>query len=134
MQLGSALAAFLAPVRSTLFRIVMSLPLIVIYYVLSFVTFITRQRPLFDQMREDLNRAQILPWTNQKTPRLYIYSDTDKLVQQKAVEEHIAEAEELGLNVRAEYFKGSSHVSHVRTNPDRYWAAVKDIWIEAANH
>ena len=134
LELGPALAAFLAPIRSLFFRTLMSIPLTIIYYVLFAIALIRQQRPIFDQMREGLNRAQILPWTNQKTPRLYIYSDTDKMVQQRAVEEHIAEARRLGFNIRAEYFKGSSHVSHVRLDSDRYWAAVKDIWAEAVNN
>ena len=82
-------------------------------------------------MRAALNQAQVLPWTNVKTPRLYIYSDNDQLVAQKDVAEHIAEAKELGFNVRAEYFKGSSHVSHARLDPDRYWDAVRNVWADA---
>jgi alpha-beta hydrolase superfamily lysophospholipase len=134
LELGPALAAFLAPIRSLFFRALMSIPLTIIYYVLYAIALIRRQRPIFEQMREELNQARILPWTNKKTPRLYIYSDTDKMVQQRAVEEHIAEAKGLGFNIKAEYFKGSSHVSHVRLDADRYWAAVKDIWEEAANN
>jgi len=126
-----ALTAFTAPIKSPLGRIILSIPLTVVYFVLVAITFVTRQRPMFDQLRSGLNKAQVLPWTNENTPRLYIYSDTDEMVQEKAVAEHIAEAKELGLNVRAEYFSGSAHVSHARSEPERYWDAVKSAWADA---
>jgi len=131
MDLSTSLSAFLAPVRSTLARIVITIPLTIIYCVLFTIMSITRKRPLFDEMRDELNRAQVLPWTNAKTPRLYIYSDTDELVRHDAVAEHITQAKVLGLNVRAEYFKGSQHVAHARKDQDRYWAAVKQVWADA---
>jgi alpha-beta hydrolase superfamily lysophospholipase len=132
-SLSSMLAAFLAPFRSTVARMLIAIPLTIIYSFLTAFSFITRERSSVDQMREALNKARVLPWTNKETPRLYIYSDTDELVQQEAVAEHIAKAQELGLNVRSEYFKGSAHVSHVRADADRYWAAVKKVWAEATN-
>jgi Eukaryotic protein of unknown function (DUF829) len=132
-NLSSMLAAFLAPFRSTVSRMLIAIPLTIIYSLITAFSFITRERSSMDQMREALNKARVLPWTNERTPRLYIYSDTDELVQQEAVEEHIAEAKALGLNVRGEYFKGSAHVSHVRADADRYWAAVKKVWAEAAD-
>jgi len=131
IDFSSVLTAYLAPVRSVLLRILLSIPLTVLYIVISSISFIKRQRPIGVQMRDGLNQTQVLPWTNMKTPRLYIYSDTDQLVGQKDVAEHIAEAKELRLNVKVEYFKGSSHVSHARTDPDRYWDAVRDFWTDA---
>ena len=130
-ELSSALSAFLAPVRSTLVRILMSIPLTIVYYVLVAIAFITRRRSPFERMRSELNKGQVLPWTTEETPRLYIYSDTDKLVNHKHVAEHIANAKELGLNVRGEYFKGSPHVAHARADPDRYWDAIRKVWVEA---
>jgi hypothetical protein len=61
---------------------------------------------------------------------MYIYSDTDGLVEQKAVPEHIAKAKQLkqlGLNVKGECFKGSVQVLHVRAHADRYyWTVVEE--------
>lgn len=131
LDLSSVIAAFLVPVRSVLLRMFLSIPLTVLYCMTNIISFIKRQPRIDIQMRAALNQAQVLPWTNVKTPRLYIYSDNDQLVAQKDVAEHIAEAKELGFNVRAEYFKGSSHVSHARLDPDRYWDAVRNVWADA---
>ena len=131
IELVPTLAAFTAPIKSTLGKLIISIPLTVLYYVLLAITFVMRKRPWFDELRERLNAARVLPWTNEDTPKLYIYSDTDKLVQENAVAEHIAQAKELGRNVRAELFKGSAHVSHARHDKERYWAAVQSVWAEA---
>lgn len=65
--------------------------------------------------------------------RCYIYSDADELVDCRDVESHARESEACGWLVRRERFQGSSHVEHMRTAPDRYWAIVRD-YLEAANY
>jgi hypothetical protein len=126
------LQAFYAPFRSLVAKILITIPLTFIFYLFAAIEFVTGQRPAFDTMREGLNKAKVLPWTDASTPRLYIYSDTDKIVQQKAVVEHFAEAKKLGLNVTEERFKESAHVSHSKADPGRYWGAVKSLWTEAS--
>ena len=61
--------------------------------------------------------------------RSYAYSEEDKVVDWRDVEEHAAEAAELGfVVVRREKFAGSHHVGHSRMDPERYWSLVKDTW------
>ena len=83
------------------------------------------------KIRKELNVPNILPWTDERTPREYLYSSTDRGVRSSAVEEHIAEAKEKGLAVREEKFVGSSHVAHVRKDPTKYWNAIEAVWVEA---
>lgn len=60
--------------------------------------------------------------------RVYCYGDEDPVVPSFDVEKHATEAEDNGFNVRKEFFKGSSHVAHMRSDPDRYWRIVQDAW------
>ncbi|KAE8165563.1 hypothetical protein BDV40DRAFT_57732 [Aspergillus tamarii] len=60
-----------------------------------------------------------------KPRRCYIYSDADELVDWRDVERHADEAEARGWVVTREKFLGSPHVSHMRTDPERYWGVVK---------
>ena len=86
---------------------------------------------MITEMRERMNEANLLPWISKSTPRLYMYSDVDMMVPAIAVEDHIAAATAKGLVVRAEFFHGTPHVSHVRQDPERYWGAVRKVWAEA---
>jgi alpha-beta hydrolase superfamily lysophospholipase len=61
--------------------------------------------------------------------RLYLYSDVDLLIPPAAVERHAAAARQIGVeDVRLELFKGSPHVSHMRSEPQRYFQVIKDLW------
>lgn len=60
-----------------------------------------------------------------KLARCYLYSDTDPLVDWRDTESHALEAEAKGWAVRRELFKGSPHVGHMRSEPDRYWGVIK---------
>ncbi|CAG8081239.1 unnamed protein product [Penicillium salamii] len=60
-----------------------------------------------------------------KLARCYLYSDTDPLVDWRDTESHASEAEAKGWAVRRELFKGSPHVGHMRSEPDRYWGVIK---------
>ena len=60
--------------------------------------------------------------------RTYIYSELDKLIDWKDVEEHAAAAEKKGYEVRREKFSRTMHVSHMRGNEERYWRVVKETW------
>ncbi len=90
-----------------------------------------RKQGVIDELRAQLNNPLILPWTTASTPRLYLYSDTDRMIARHAVEEHIALAKTAGLNTHVVLFHGSPHVAHARTHPEKYWEAVKSTWAEA---
>lgn len=60
--------------------------------------------------------------------RVYIYSEEDKLVDYKDVEEHAAQGREHGYETRLEKVKGTAHVAHARGDEQRYWAIVKETW------
>ncbi|KLT43712.1 hypothetical protein CC85DRAFT_284223 [Cutaneotrichosporon oleaginosum] len=60
--------------------------------------------------------------------RTYIYSREDALIPYTDVEEHGADARGKGFNVRMEEFKGTAHVAHARTEPERYWEIVRETW------
>jgi len=60
--------------------------------------------------------------------RVYCYSNVDAIVPVLDVEAHATEAETNGFEVRRELFKDSSHVSHMRSDPDRYWRIVEETW------
>ncbi|CAG9984849.1 unnamed protein product [Clonostachys byssicola] len=60
--------------------------------------------------------------------RVYIYSGTDVLIDDKGVESHAADAEAKGFSVKLERFENSAHVAHARTDEHRYWEIVKKTW------
>src|SRR3569833_205956 len=60
--------------------------------------------------------------------RAYIYSEDDKLIDWRNVEDNATDAQEKGFRVRLEKFTKSPHVAHARTDPERYWSIVKEMW------
>ncbi|KAJ7453959.1 hypothetical protein B0H11DRAFT_2069874 [Mycena galericulata] len=88
-------------------------------------------RAMHDLVREGLNNPRLLPWMDATMPRLYVYSDADEQSLVSDVEEHIEAAKKKGLSVREEHFSGSQHVRHLKTDPDRYWGAVRCVWGDA---
>ena len=130
--LRPTLEAFTAQIRSLLLRYLTYIPLTALYVILVVVSSVYPRINPIAKIRKDLNIPNILPWTDERTPRVYLYSSTDRAVRSSAVEEHIAEAREKGFRiVRAEKFVGSSHVAHVRKDPTKYWNAIEAIWVEA---
>lgn len=87
--------------------------------------------PPLDVMKRTLNQPNLLPWFSKATARLYIYSRTDELMPPADVEGHAELAKRNGLKVEMEKYDESPHVAHARTDPVRYWGAVKRFW-EAA--
>lgn len=74
----------------------------------------------------ELNSPRNIPL---KSARLYVYSSTDQLIYWKDVETHAEEARKKGYtNIILERFDGSSHVSHLKLDPSRYWNAVWSVW------
>lgn len=60
--------------------------------------------------------------------RAYIYSEEDRLIDYRHVEEHAAAAAEGGYVPRMEKFSGSQHVAHARVDEQRYWGVVRGTW------
>ncbi|KAI0082251.1 hypothetical protein K474DRAFT_1655619 [Panus rudis PR-1116 ss-1] len=129
--LSSALEAFTAQIQSRLLKLMAYIFFFGVYVFLTISYAITGTEPLIDRARRVLNKVDLFPGATVKTPRLYLYSDKDKLVPAHAVESHIDQARQLGLNVKVEKFTGSAHVQHARVHPDAYWHAVKSAWEEA---
>ncbi|KAH9983362.1 hypothetical protein BJV74DRAFT_850703 [Russula compacta] len=95
---------------------------------------LTGRQPLFDELRMALLQPQILPSIVSGTaPRLYVYSQSDKLVLAERVEQHIAAAAQLGLDVAVEEFEGTGHAAHMQSDPGRYWSAVHSTWMGAVD-
>ena len=44
------------------------------------------------------------------------------------VEAHAEEVRKVGLDVRMERFEGLPRVVHARTDLERYWGGVKQVW------
>ena len=65
-------------------------------------------------------------------PRLYFASKADTMTRIEQVKAHMDEAVRAGFDVRAEIFENTSHVSHAKQEPERYWGAIKALWREAS--
>lgn len=79
---------------------------------------------VYAQSHNDLSKVQ-------EATRFYIYSRSNKIVPARDVESHAAEAEAKGFRVLRQVFSGSEHVAHARKDPDLYWAAVRNVWVNA---
>ena len=86
---------------------------------------------LVTQIRAAVESPAPLAWMTKESPRVFIYSDADQMVEAEAVEECIAASKQKGLNVHVEKFHGSAHVSHARKDSGKYWGAVEKAWAEA---
>lgn len=85
---------------------------------------------------EDGSEKSSAPESKERTvhrdiPRLYIASKADTMTRFSQVEAHMDEAMRKGFDVRAEIFENTTHVSHAKQEPERYWSAVKGLWMEA---
>jgi Eukaryotic protein of unknown function (DUF829) len=94
------------------------------------ITFLLGRIPwnMHDILRKAVRRPQWLPWTGNQTPFLYIYSKGDKSVPYRHIQSHTEVAESEGQDVTRLVFDSSEHVAHMRSDPSRYWAAVKASW------
>jgi hypothetical protein len=66
------------------------------------------------------------------TPRMYIYSVSDIMVDWKMVEEHAEEAKSLGYTVDCEKYLETKHCSHFLVDPEKYWKIVQRLWSTVA--
>lgn len=96
-----------------------------IAYILKALLERKKRMNVVERSRMDLNTTSLM---DVNTPRLYIYSEADDMVEWQFVEEHIEEAEKLGYVVDREKFLDSGHCGHLMIDPMRYWAAVQRLW------
>ncbi|KAI1381077.1 hypothetical protein F4677DRAFT_440294 [Hypoxylon crocopeplum] len=66
-----------------------------------------------------------------QTNRSYVYGKADAMVEWRHVEMHAKQAATKGFVMRREVFEDSAHVSHMRTDGERYWRIVTETWDEA---
>ncbi|KAL4257767.1 TMEM53 family protein [Pleurotus pulmonarius] len=85
----------------------------------------------FAEMHAFMGEPDVLLVASADAPRLYVYSDKDEMVRAEVVEKHVRRVRGLGYTTRVEKFVGSRHVQHARSDPDRYWGAVRETWSEA---
>ncbi|KAK0279126.1 hypothetical protein LTR35_008861 [Friedmanniomyces endolithicus] len=79
---------------------------------------------LVEWLRRGLNDGSLFA---REVPRVYLYSEADRLVPSSAVEEHCAEARNAGYKASLVRFRGSAHVAHVNEDKVRYWGAVDEV-------
>lgn len=82
----------------------------------------------WETLFEKMAKADVLPWFTEKTPRLYLYSKKDELVDWMPLQAYVRT---LKGRVQEEVFEDSQHVAHARTYPERYWSAVRRVWEES---
>ncbi|GAA6056047.1 hypothetical protein JCM3770_006998 [Rhodotorula araucariae] len=117
------IAAFTAGVKSPFVKLPLVAVLTIVFGALRLWDIIRRQPPILSRLSAYLNSRAFPP-----VPRLYLYSDIDKLVPCADVERHAAAARTAGVEVRTERFDGTPHVAHARVEPKRYWGAIQELW------
>ncbi|TFK22764.1 hypothetical protein FA15DRAFT_671200 [Coprinopsis marcescibilis] len=115
------------PIIAWLFRVMLTIT----HYTYLIFNYFFKTKHIFIVMQGVLNRPTLLPWLSKATPRLYVYSKGDRMIPHTEVEAHATRAREAGFETRMELFESSSHVAHARTDPTRYWGAVKALWATA---
>ncbi|KAJ3976079.1 hypothetical protein EV361DRAFT_958954 [Lentinula raphanica] len=92
-------------------------------------------QPISERLKEGLLRngpeGGVLPWMDEKTPRMYVCSKKDEIIPIDQTEEHVNEARRRGLNARIEVYENTPHVAHAKSYPERYWGAVRALWASA---
>ncbi|KAG2355728.1 hypothetical protein BDR07DRAFT_1302387, partial [Suillus spraguei] len=122
-DLQSIKHAFSAAIRNPILKIVVLTTIYFIALVLG-----KRMTTVIENIRVEMWNPSVLPWMDLHTSRLYLFSRKDRLVPWQDVTQHVETAKERGMDVRCELFEESEHVAHMRAEPERYWAAVRNIW------
>ncbi|KAL1745990.1 hypothetical protein HDZ31DRAFT_73219 [Schizophyllum fasciatum] len=155
--LRTAIRAFTGLIRNPAARLAISALVALLYTVQGYMLRpVFGVLPVGERLKADLRRRDVLPWMgggpegvggedgsggHARALRLYIYSKTDELVGWREVAEHVALVRlERGAGAKAEHgaaadvrelvFEDSPHVAHARTDPARYWTAVKALWAD----
>lgn len=146
MQRGSG---YVTSIKNPFIRSVAAIPASIAFSTLLASLYLLRSRLSFYTMNSRLLSKDIIPGlSDYSTLRLYFYSEGDEVVVCRDVEAHLRQLrEELGADQRRRSFGrfdkcsdpinvekfglDSAHISHVRTDAERYWAAVDRLWEEA---
>ncbi|OAR00684.1 hypothetical protein LLEC1_06833 [Akanthomyces lecanii] len=80
---------------------------------------------------EDMQRAAHDPSVlGRGVRRMYLYSVSDKIVPWRFVNQHMAEAQDKGFDVKGVAIPGGWHCALLRGDADKYWRAVERFWDE----
>ncbi|CAJ2510858.1 Uu.00g064830.m01.CDS01 [Anthostomella pinea] len=90
--------------------------------------FLAGEDPLAKSARI-LNDRRLVRQTN----RAYVYGTVDTMVDCRHVDAHAKAAVAKGYDVRREVYERSPHVSHMRTDTERYWKIFTEIWEKAVS-
>jgi hypothetical protein len=129
-SMRSGVAAFTAGISNVITRF-LAIPLVwTVLSIFKWVTILSRRPDPFMELAAGMNNSAFFPTT---AKRMYIYSTNDQMVRYQAVEGHAKVASDLlGEDaVRVEKYINSPHVSHMKTDPTRYWGAIQKLWIDA---
>ncbi|KAJ8520744.1 hypothetical protein ONZ45_g2481 [Pleurotus djamor] len=129
----TTLRAFSGFVQNPLLRSLAAAFISIVYLLLYMKGTLFGVRSPIQQVSDMLIRADILPWTGTHTPRLYVFSKADELVPWEEVHDTARRSELAGLDTRIELFDESPHVAHGRTDPARYWSAIRKAWETACS-
>ncbi|KAJ7284406.1 hypothetical protein C8J57DRAFT_1119285 [Mycena rebaudengoi] len=125
--------AFAGPIKNILLKFLTRVLITFVYCIIwTFGQLLRRQSPLRVLMTLLLN-PRVLPWIDKRSPRLYIYSKADDMVDWTDVEKHASRSAEQGIDVRRLRFDDSAHAAHIRQHPEEYWAAVVKTWDDACS-
>ncbi|KAJ7116583.1 hypothetical protein C8R44DRAFT_854944 [Mycena epipterygia] len=119
-SLEKSVLALTSPVRNPLLKLLAS-----------FCVVILRRPSPVQTIMATLRNPRILPWIDERSPRMYIYSKTDEMVPWADIEGHAVHAASEGLDVRRLCFDKSPHVAHARVYPQEYWTAVAKRRVES---
>ncbi|KAJ6596048.1 hypothetical protein B0H10DRAFT_2197237 [Mycena sp. CBHHK59/15] len=120
-----------SPIKNFFLKLLANGLIRVMYCIMWTVGHIIRRANPIRTMTAALSSPRVLPWLDERSPRLYIYSKADKMVPWTDVEAHVDDAAHKGVNARKLHFDDSPHVAHARAHPEEYWAAVKKVWADA---
>jgi hypothetical protein len=131
---------FTQTVRNPVKRL-LAIPILAFFYSVFALTY--GNPPVLKDLRQRLNSPLLMPQSPTSikgleenaaperargVPRLYFASRLDTMTRFAQVQSHMEAARRAGLDVRAEIFENSSHVSHAKEDPERYWNAIKGFW------
>lgn len=122
---AQARAFLVALPKNVIVRAIATLILYIGFPLFKLRYFLTGQLDAVEQMRLTMNDKSFF---DLDTPRMYVYSEADDMVEASDVEEHADEATKLGYTVAREKFLTSGHAAHMIQDPKRYWGAVQKLW------
>jgi hypothetical protein len=129
--LKSAYRAFTAAIPNPVVGLFIGIFLSLLFGYELVLSLLFGKKSFFDALNNALLDPHLLPWTDERTPRLYVFSKNDEMVSWLDVKAHAEKARSLGMKVRTELFETSKHVAHARVDPSRYWGCVNEIWEDA---